>query len=84
MAETLTDALGNKIIIGKTYGYTTENSGVIGVRLGTVTNFTPKGLVTILVKRVRTQYSPLGNIDDRVDSEGFQKTSVRAIKLFPI
>jgi hypothetical protein len=84
----MTDALGNEIVIGRTYAYTTENSGVIAVNIGTVTNFTPKNLVTVLIKRHRFQYSPNGEIADKTCTDGFnsgfKKTSVRAIKLFPI
>lgn len=78
------DALGQDIIFGRSYGYTVEQSGVTGVRVGTVESVTPKGYITILIKRVITQYGVNGERQDNINLEGFERTSVKPIKLFPL
>lgn len=82
--EQVLDAVGNPIIFGRDYGYIVENSGVTGVRIGTPESITPKGYVTILVRRVVTQYGVNGKRTSRTEEEGFERTSVKPIKLFPI
>lgn len=78
------DVLGQDIVFGRSYGYIVEQNGVTGVRIGTAESVTPKGYITILVKRVITQYGVNGERDDKINIEGFDKTSVKPIKLFPL
>ena len=78
------NALGQDIIFGRSYGYTVESNGITGVRIGTAESITKKGYITILVKRVITQYGVNGERSDKINMEGFERTSVKPIKLFPI
>ena len=51
------DALGNKIIFGRSYGYSTEQNGITEINIGIVESITPKGYITILLKRRISQYT---------------------------
>lgn len=75
------DALGNEIVMGKSYGYARNENGFNVVVIGTVTNFTEKGLVTLQVtERKRSLYfDELESIE--IDSP---KVSVKPMILFPI
>lgn len=78
------DALGRDIILGRSYGYTIEHNGITEVKIGTAESVTEKGYITILIKRVVTQYGVNGERADNINMEGFTKVSVKPIKLFPI
>ena len=41
------DALGNKIIFGKSYGYSTDQNGITEINIGTVESITPKGYIKL-------------------------------------
>ena len=77
------DALGNPIQIGGKYGYTTDQSGITEVNLGTALKVTPKGLVTIKVTSTTNQYAPTGTRSCIVAST-IKTVSVKPIKLFKI
>lgn len=78
------DALGQDIVFGRSYGYTIEINGITTVRIGTAESVTPKGYITMLIKRSTTQYSVNGERHDNTDIDGIGKTSVKPIKLFPL
>lgn len=48
------DALGNDIVIGNTYGYSSSSGGWSHTVVGTAISFTPKGKVTIKVIATNT------------------------------
>lgn len=74
------DALGNPIVIGGTYGYTQSANGHSSASVGTVTQFTPKGLVSLrLISKRKALYNHL----PRPCSFG-KSTTVKAIHLFPV
>ena len=75
------DALGNKIIFGRSYGYSTDQGGSTGVNIGTVEYVTPKGYITILVKRRIAQYTTNG---ERHENLFKKRTFIKPIKLFPL
>jgi hypothetical protein len=75
------DALGNEIIFGRNYGYSTDQSGITGINIGTVESVTPKGYITILVKRRISQYA---TNSERYENLLEKRTSVKPIKLFPL
>lgn len=75
------DALGNKIIFGRSYGYSTDQNGITEINIGIVESITPKGYITILVKRSISQYTTNG---ERHESLLEKRTSVKPIKLFPL
>ena len=75
------DALGNEIIFGRSYGYSTEQNGITEINIGIVESITPKGYVTILLKRRISQYTTNG---ERHENLSETKTSVKPIKLFPL
>jgi hypothetical protein len=75
-----TDALGNPIVIGKTYGYSQQSNGAVAIVKGTV-------------EKVKDYKVTLGNVYERsgiwgkVKDEFFQedrRRSVNACHLFPI
>lgn len=77
------DALGNPIVIGGTYGYTQSSSGVSSANVGSVTRFTPKGMVSLEVTMKRVG---LWNNLPKVEKIGDRpiKVTVKPIHLFPI
>ena len=75
------DALGNKIIFGRSYGYSTDQNGITEINIGTVESVTPKGYITILVKRRISQYTTNG---ERHENLLEKRTSIKPIKLFPL
>lgn len=75
------DALGNKIIFGRSYGYSTEQNGITEINIGTVESITPKGYITILLKRRISQYTTNG---ERHENLLEKRTFVKPIKLFPL
>lgn len=75
------DALGNKIIFGRSYGYSTDQNGITEINIGTVESITPKGYVTILLKRRISQYTTNG---ERHENLLEKRTFVKPIKLFPL
>jgi len=75
------DALGNEIIFGRSYGYSTEQNGITEINIGIVESITPKGYITILLKRRISQYTTNG---ERHENLLEKRTFVKPIKLFPL
>ena len=75
------DALGNKIIFGRSYGYSTDQGGSTEINIGIVESITPKGYITILLKRRISQYTTNG---ERHENLLEKRTFVKPIKLFPL
>lgn len=75
------DALGNPIVMGKTYGYSTDSNGFTRSTIGNVTKINPEnGNISLkVIKSVRGLYF------DEPDEKGKAKSvSVKSMKLFPI
>ena len=75
------DALGNKIIFGRSYGYSTEQNGITEINIGTVESITTKRYITIILKRRISQYTTNG---ERHEKKKKKRTFVKPIKLFPL
>jgi len=74
------DALGNKITLGNTYGYSVNSSGVTTSTIGTAINLTKTGVTLRITKSLRGLYS---NKPELVDYDKLTVT-VKAMKLFPV
>ena len=73
------DALGNPIIIGNRYGYSTDNSGWTRVVIGIAQKETKKGVTLKVVEARRGLY------DDPPEPVGTRQTvNCKAMKLFPV
>lgn len=79
--ERFISALGQPVEIGKTYGYSTSDSGFITVVVGEVIRFTPKK-VTLEVKSRR--YFLYGNEMERTWAPASKTVSVHGAHLFPV
>ena len=76
----INDGLGNPIIFGKFYGYSTDNSGVTQSVVGKANKFTPSGMVQLSVI-----HALKGLWMDEPEIVKLKKTvSVKSMKLFPI
>jgi len=76
------DALNNEIIFGNKYGYSRNQNGFTYVRLGLVTNSTPKGMVTMEVYS-----SKYALYNDELTEDVFliqRKITIKPNMLFPI
>jgi hypothetical protein len=73
------DAIGNDIVVGKSYGYTQISSGVIYILFGKVVKFTEKKVTLLITKQRHGVY---GNVDE--EEEISSKRSVYGCILFPI
>jgi hypothetical protein len=78
--DTLVDALGNPIVIGGVYGYSTSKSGWSRTVVGTATNITPSGRVSLDVLRAETFL--YGNKSNH--NPGGERSSIRSYMLFPV
>lgn len=76
------DALGNEIIIGENYGYSSNNGGISLVKIGTASKMTNKGLVTLKVLIHKTAY--WANDLKDPDYEPSKTISVKPQLLFPV
>lgn len=72
------DALDNEIVLGNTYGYSSENNGLIKIVIGIANSITSKGLISLTIISKKT----FNNDYIRIGDEG--KTAVKSYKLFPI
>ncbi|MFW6247099.1 MAG: hypothetical protein ACOC22_02910 [bacterium] len=74
------DALGNPIVIGKTYGYSRNANGLTFIRVGTITKET-KEKVTLKVL-----YAKRGLYSDELENEKLEKEhiSIKSNMLFPV
>jgi hypothetical protein len=78
--DTLVDALGNPIVIGGTYGYSTNKGGWSRTVVGTAMSTTPTGRVSLQVIRAETFL--YGNKSEY--NPGGEKSSIRSHMLFPV
>lgn len=80
MSDVLLDALGNEVIVGNRYGFTTSKNGVTRVVVGTAVNKT-KTRVTLTVETVvRHLYG--GNAQN--EQYATETVSALACKMFPV
>lgn len=75
------DALGNDIIIGKRYGYTTGNNGILRVVIGTVTKLTEQKTVLKVEKLTTHVYGSLSAAQAESTAE---TRAVYGCNLFPV
>ncbi len=81
------DALGNPIIIGKTYGWSRNDSGLSYVTIGVAEKFSEKGVTFRVVKALKSLYEydpePL-----KIGGDGFdsikEKVNIKGMMVFPI
>lgn len=79
--QILTDALGNEIVMGASYGYSTTSSGITKVVLGVADSVTKTGYLSLIVTKA-TQYI-YGGSPKLIEYEK-KKVSVNSCNLFPI
>ena len=75
------DALGNEIVIGKRYGWSTDKSGVTKVSYGEAYKFSPRGGVSF--RKVKTTEALWFDEPYKIPTEG-GSANVKPIKCFPI
>jgi len=76
------DALGNDIIIGNTYGYSRNKSGLNMIKLGVVVESKKTGLVALKIdKSFVSVYNEQPEIEDHWKN---QKINIKPFMLFPI
>lgn len=74
------DALGNAIVVGNRYGFSTDSNGVTQVTIGTATKETEK-FVTLQIEVVkRGLYSDL----PKPVEQSRKTVNCKAMKLFPV
>ena len=78
------DALGNPIVFGKTYGYSTNSSGISKTTIGSAVKFTKTGKVTLNIVQVKKFL-----YDEAIDSTSCivtpaEQVSMRGFMLFPV
>lgn len=74
------DALGNEIIIGKTYGMSRNSNGHTNIVIGKASKFTETKVTLEITKRMSCIYSNA----PREDEIGSPKVSVLGTALFPV
>lgn len=74
------DALGNDIVFGNLYGYSTSSNGFTEVTIGIALKATPKGFVTI---RPQIKRGAIYN-DEPTPKPIGKATTVKPMILFPI
>lgn len=77
----ITDALGNEIVMGKSYGYTISSSGVTTVVIGVADSVTKTGKVSLVITKA-TRY--LYGEDPTPYSYDASKVAVYGCNLFPV
>jgi len=73
------DALGDKIEIGRKYGYSINKNGFTHVVTGLVKNFTSSGVTLTVLSAVQALYS-----DQPLPIEFKENVNVKGINLFPV
>lgn len=76
------DALGNEIIMGQLYGYSTSSDGHDRTVVGRAVKFTPKNLLSLSVEKV--QNFLYGQPFEKTWSQDSDKVNIRAYKVFPV
>jgi hypothetical protein len=80
--DVLYDALGNPIVLGRQYGYSTSANGIARTVFGEAVKFTKGGKVTLRVEHVKTFL--YGKPVEALWSERAETISMRSHMLFPI
>lgn len=75
------DALGNAIAIGKRYGYTTGNNGILRVVVGTAAKLTEQKTVIKVEKLTTYAY---GGLSVHQDESTAATRAVYGCNLFPV
>lgn len=74
------DALGNEIVFGEKYGYSSNHGVMTSVKIGIAIKFTPKGLLTMTVEiNKKAAYN-----EELTLSHDHKMISVKPACLFPI
>lgn len=82
MDEILVDALGDPIVIGNRYGYSTSANGIARTVIGEALNFTKGGRVTLKVESLKTFL--YGKLIPNGISERAEKISMHSHMIFPV
>lgn len=76
------DALGNEIIIGNTYGYSRNKSGLNMIKLGVAVEIKETGTVALKIdKSFVSVYNEQPELEKHIKN---QKINVKSFMLFPI
>ena len=73
------DALGNEIVLGNIYGWSTNRTGWTKVVTGKAVNFTPKGVTLETLTAIEALYD-----NDPKPIKIKSKVTCRGLNLFPI
>ena len=76
----VTDALGNEIVVGNYYGYSTARNGINTIHFGKAVRITSKGMVSLDVEF--TKHGAYNSAEFRETPE--KLVSVKPILIFPI
>jgi len=78
----MTDALGNKITVGNTYGYSRNKSGLNMIKLGIAVDVKKTGIVALKIdKSFVSVYNEQPELEKHTKN---QKINVKSFMLFPI
>ena len=77
----MTDALGQPIVFGTKYGYSTSSSGRSDVVVGVASHETKTKVTIDVISRTEYMYGKLYKTNDFLPS---QSVSVRSYHLFPV
>jgi len=78
----MTDAIGNEIIIGNSYGFSRNKSGVNIIKLGVVVGKTDTGFASLKIKE--EFQSVYDERPELMPFSTYQKVKVKSFMLFPI
>jgi hypothetical protein len=76
------DALGDPIVMGQSYGYVNEGSGITRVVVGIADSVTKTGKISLVV--VDVKYYVYGSPSARDREDPATKVSVKGCMLFPV
>lgn len=76
------DALGNEIIIGNSYGFSRNKSGLNIVKLGVVVGKTETGFASLKIKK--EFQSVYDEQPELIEKSNYEKVKVKSFMLFPI
>lgn len=75
------DALGNEIIIGNSYGYAKNKSGMNVIKLGVVVGQTNTGFASL---KINKEFQSAYNDQPTPELSNYEKVKVKSFMLFPI
>ena len=75
-----TDALGDEVILGKTYGFSVDSSGITTITIGKAVKETKTGITLEVIRRHRGLY----HYEPESRPIAKAKVTAKAMKLFPI